>query len=526
MRTVHIEAKRRGAPQTLDALRAAVAGAAGLELTAADAATRSGVPLDEAEPGLLQLAREWPCRLRVTDSGALLFRFDPVPPRPGWPARVLTATATALRRLRDPGMAFLTLLVTPPLLFGTAGNVFANFGGDYPGSGVATVAFGLPWLAIALVAGLAGVLTLVTFHVLLLGGAGMLAAAAALLGSLVLEPSRLLAPSALGYLALVAGLGSLGWFFTRLTWRQYREACLPGQESAVRDLWRLVGRLLLGPPRANPDPFQDERCLMALIRARGGVVTQVDLMALFGWTPDEADREVTRVLVDHGGDLTVSDDGAVLYVFDDLLRSAQQAPAPAPPWIYEAPPRPPALVGVHGRVLAFLGVIAGSSVTGLAAMPQLAVLPFPVDFARLDGGRALGLPLTLLQGFGAWPLLAVASAIALRLPAWAVRRRRFALWARRLPVIRAAHGATEDGESLDGIDAELLVRFGGERVSVDLVGSAAPRVVFPEHARAQAAAEALRAARAMVRPDHEAVTFDTEDEATWGRGEPASQSAS
>src|SRR5690606_11343303 len=130
--------------------------------------------------------------------------------------------------------------------------------------------------------------------------------------------------------------------------------------------------------------------LVALIRHRGGLVTTSDLIDLFGWTPDEADQAIARILCDYGGDVIATDEGGVVYDFTDpLALSAPSAPSGsvlATAGVEAAPPKSRVAAksepffalgrGISGFVIVTIGLGA----LGVLLHPHLPLLPGPTEW--------------------------------------------------------------------------------------------------------------------------------------------------
>ena len=86
--------------------------------------------------------------------------------------------------------------------------------------------------------------------------------------------------------------------------------------------YKRVFAFVFGPPAPKVDPLEDERRIVAAIRAERGRIAPVDLVRLMGWSFPRAEEEATRLMVDYGGEPEVTDDGVVVYVFKALRRSA------------------------------------------------------------------------------------------------------------------------------------------------------------------------------------------------------------
>jgi len=89
-----------------------------------------------------------------------------------------------------------------------------------------------------------------------------------------------------------------------------------------KPFYKSVFDFVFGPPRAKQDALADEKEILAAIRARKGRIGAVDLVQLMGWDFERAEEEATRLLADYGGEPEVTDDGVVIYVFRDLRKTA------------------------------------------------------------------------------------------------------------------------------------------------------------------------------------------------------------
>jgi hypothetical protein len=96
-----------------------------------------------------------------------------------------------------------------------------------------------------------------------------------------------------------------------------------------KPLYKKVFEYVFGPPRPPEDPLLDEKELLAYLRAHRGRIAAVDLVAAMGWDFPRAEEEATRLLIDYGGEPEVSDDGVVLFVFKDIRKTAQELGADA-----------------------------------------------------------------------------------------------------------------------------------------------------------------------------------------------------
>jgi hypothetical protein len=489
-RTIHIERKAPAAGRWLDELRRAVGRAAPAELTAADASALTGLPIDEAERGLLRLAAEWPCTLRVSSDGVLLFGFAPPRDRLGAMRRLWRRLQPALSTFADRALAATLMLLGPLLLSALVGNTTAL---------VATaVEHDQKWLwplvppafLLALFFGILAVVG-VSAQAVAICGPTLVVAGVAMAWKFAGESDG--AGGVLAGLLFGAVFGALGVWIMRKMWRELGEHLVDA--AWARRLLGDVRGLLFGPRAPAVDALADERRLVAAIRAQRGVVAPLDLMLLFGWSRAQADGQVARLLVDYGGDIVVDDAGALAYAFDPLLETAKDAPdAPPPEAAVDADcPAPRFFGGSRGFGVVALAMLA-LGLVGLAAHPDLAVFAGREDLLRHGhGGQD---PRWLFQGLGGWLHVAVLSWTGLRAAVWLERLRAWRRLRRRFDLLRAARA----GEAV-AVDrappARLRVEVGAE---LGLGAGGLPRITFEGHARDRALAGRLREDRGPRRP--------------------------
>jgi hypothetical protein len=95
-----------------------------------------------------------------------------------------------------------------------------------------------------------------------------------------------------------------------------------------------VNRAVFGIPAPPPDPRDNDRRALAEIRRQKGRVVPGDLMRVTGAPREEAERQLLRLVVDHEGEIAVSDEAAIVYRFAGLRATAaagQTGPAAPPP---------------------------------------------------------------------------------------------------------------------------------------------------------------------------------------------------
>lgn len=301
--------------RSADVLRGALADHRG-DLTIADAAAKSGLPLRDAELGLHRLLQVHRGHLSVTDRGELLFRFSDgiIKPFGGAMGVLRLLGRGALGLVRWTGRLALTLFIL---------------------------------------------------------GYSLVAALALLLGSLALA---ILAEDggpveAAGYIvwATFEMIGdALFWTFHPL---RAPDELDDTPHRQPRAFYQRVNGLFLGPPRRDHDPQAAARLLVAEIRARQGRIGLGDVVRVTGLLPDAAGPLVSRLLVDYDGHVDVTCDGAIVYSFPALRPSVGEHAPAAPPAIWRRE-RPLAMFtgntgGTNAKILALLSVVAAFGYFGM-----------------------------------------------------------------------------------------------------------------------------------------------------------------
>jgi hypothetical protein len=234
------------------------------QITKADAVALSGLPVPDAEQALTSLLKEYRSHLAATESGELVYEFDPTFER------------------RD----------AVPL-----------------GEKLAKVGQAL-WRGFTFLFKISIVVTLVAYFVVFLAM------------MLVLVFARRSDDRDEG------GGFDLGWpLFWMWGWGPTSQGSYGRRGPPPRKgkpLYKKVFEFVFGPPRPREDPLLDEKELLAHIRQNQGRIAAVDLVTLMGWDFPRAEEEATRLLVDYGGEPEVTDDGVVLYVFKDLRKTVQE----------------------------------------------------------------------------------------------------------------------------------------------------------------------------------------------------------
>ena len=251
-----------------DALKGRARGQTALvKVTKADAVALTGMPSEQAEPALKSLVKSYRSHLAVTDEGDLVYAFDP-----GFERRDRVPLAERLRK---------------------AGTVAWK----------AFQVFFKIWIMVTLVA------YVVAFVAMML--------ALVLARSNDRDDRR--------------GGGGDGLFW--LWWWM-----MPDLAPQQRDPWgrqlqqrrnlpqkrfyQSVFDFVFGPKAAPVDPRAEDKRLVAFLRDHKGRITASELTALTGLSLEAAEEELTRLLAEYDGEVEVTDEGALVYVFTDLLKSA------------------------------------------------------------------------------------------------------------------------------------------------------------------------------------------------------------
>jgi hypothetical protein len=280
----------------LDALRGK-----GGQLTKADAVALSGLPVPDTEQALGNLLKEYRSHLSATESGELVYEFDPAFER--------RDAVPLSEKLAKAGQAL--------------------------------------WKGFTFLFKVSIVATLVAYFAIFL----------AMMLALVFARSSDDRDDGGGF--------DLGWpLFWMWGWGpssqgMYGRRARPRRKG--KPLYKKVFEFVFGPPRPSEDPLLDEKEILAHIRKHRGRIAAVDLVTLMGWDFPRAEEEATRLLVDYGGEPEVTDDGVVLYVFKDIRKTVQenQAAAVEPRRAWERMEARPPLSGNTGATNVTIGLFNG-----------------------------------------------------------------------------------------------------------------------------------------------------------------------
>jgi hypothetical protein len=170
-----------------------------------------------------------------------------------------------------------------------------------------------------------------------------------------------------------------------------------------------VFAFVFGPDTPKPTQAQKDRSVVRLIRARRGVLTATELVQHTGLPLQEAEEEMARLMSAYDGDVRVTEEGVITYVFPELLVSATGTVSerePDPAWRRLEPAE-----SVTGNDRKSNALIAGINGFNLAAAVSAPWFIFP----RLGFGGPVAwvglvwVPLAFSALFFAVPLARAAS---------------------------------------------------------------------------------------------------------------------
>jgi hypothetical protein len=131
-----------------------------------------------------------------------------------------------------------------------------------------------------------------------------------------------------------------------------------------------VFAFVFGPDRPRPSQAQRDRSVLRLIRARRGVLTATELVQHTGCPLPEAEEEMARLMGTHGGDVRVTPEGVITYVFPELMVSAGGTVSerePDPAWRRLEPAE--SITGNQTRSNALIGGINGFNLAAAVTAP-------------------------------------------------------------------------------------------------------------------------------------------------------------
>lgn len=318
----------------------------------------------------------------------------------------------------------------------------------------------------------------------------------------------------------------------RLESRRYESPRVPARRQAMREpplrTYERVHQFIFGAPVKAADPGEEERRLLAVIRQRRGRVGVADVMEVTGLNAQDAEARITRLLVDFEGEIEISDEGGVFYVFRDVLVSTGPSSTTSVEPVWDRPVKVPALTGSNAAEhnLIIGGVNLFNLGMGAFAVTHHWTLENLVRMFTTHA-RHLVLDTTSAPLLLGWMPVAFSSALyaipAVRALVLSRQRAKAAAENGRQAVLRAV---LEDVEGLFAPDAlarlfrksagraprrdelkDMLLRMGGETTHLD---DGTQRWRFPDLARERRALLPARLAASAAEASAGAIVFDSE----------------
>ncbi len=197
------------------------------------------------------------------------------------------------------------------------------------------------------------------------------------------------------------------WYIGRPYYGHRWERTLDKEDKVP--FYKKVFAFVFGPDRPRPTPQQLDRTTLRLVRARNGVISTADLVEHTGLSVPEAEEEMGRLVGSYDGEPLVAPNGELAYAFPSLMLSAHGRVAgrePNPAWMRLEYPLE--LTGNTAGANALVGgmnaftLVAGATapwfifprlhIAGPAAFVGLVVVPvvFSLAFFAIPGLRMLG----------------------------------------------------------------------------------------------------------------------------------------
>jgi hypothetical protein len=162
-------------------------------------------------------------------------------------------------------------------------------------------------------------------------------------------------------------------------------------ENAKVPFYKKVFAFVFGPDEPRADPQQKDRDVLALVRARKGVLSTAELVQHTALPVPAADDEMGRLVAAYGGEPVVSPSGELAFAFPELMVSAHgrvRETEPKPAWQRLEYPRE--VTGNDAGANALVGAINGFNLVAAATAPWFI-------FPRLGmGGMAAYVALVLV----------------------------------------------------------------------------------------------------------------------------------
>jgi hypothetical protein len=169
--------------------------------------------------------------------------------------------------------------------------------------------------------------------------------------------------------------------FSPFAYVDYGAPAQRGRRKRKKDetpFYEKVNRFFFGPQIPDPDPRAMERRILAEIRAQKGRIGIADVIRVTGLPRDQADPLMSRLMLDYEGTVEVAEGGAIVYRFEALRKTADEAEMTRPRAIWERLQR---LVPLTGNELGTNVLIAG--LNGFNLIMSWFALTNHLTFAKL-----------------------------------------------------------------------------------------------------------------------------------------------
>ncbi|MFZ1729799.1 MAG: hypothetical protein WBQ23_00195 [Bacteroidota bacterium] len=243
-------------------------------LSAPDAAAATGLPLESAREALEVLMNRFVCRLQVTESGEVLYDFGS--------SLVRRGEKTLKDYLRSAGEV-----------------LWKTF----------TVGFKI-WITVTLVVYFV-IFVLLLLALMFSGRDSKKSFKLGWIGDLFADLFWISGRN----MAIMNVVDIGGYRHKAYRQKQRKSEEVEKKKRFVQSVYDFV----FGPERPNYDPFANEKEVASWLRANRGVLTMTELVALAGWTYDQASERMGDYLTRFKGDASITDDGVLIGDFERML---------------------------------------------------------------------------------------------------------------------------------------------------------------------------------------------------------------
>jgi hypothetical protein len=137
-----------------------------------------------------------------------------------------------------------------------------------------------------------------------------------------------------------------------------------GEEEADVPFYEKVNRFVFGPALPPPDPDAARARVLAQIRVQKGRIGISDVLRVTGLPRVEVDAMMAKLMLDFDGEVDVAENGGIVYRFPALRRTADDAPAAAPPAAWASRAELPPLTGNGALANVGIALLNGFNLLG------------------------------------------------------------------------------------------------------------------------------------------------------------------